>query len=478
MATEVIANPATPGLNDETNEEEDALLLKELNEKTYKEQAIWFLNAFWKTGVAFGENLQEAETVWMVLHEYIKLDPRGAHGNELNEFNAHRLLEKVDKALTVVEMREVLREIDIDFNKSMSLTEFLVYKYRMDWKELVHAPQGGVDEEKLALAQQKVDEANEDIQISETRAQEAKISEKECVHLEMQAKQEEKDALDAENEAIEAEKTAVQSEQEAKAAQESAVATEAEAFREETLAKEAEQKAIKCEEEQQAVEIQVKEALSHLEKEEASFKMTLDKLEKASVDETKGIVSRNKAKAELAQIKSADPMPLQRAKISQEAVVRKQNRATKSAAAAKIASQTARTHSEESRKLAVSSRENADQASCHATSRRRNAEEQSNIAKKAREQASNSREQAEKGRHEAEKFRESAEQALAQSVTSFQEATRFLNKVKKECSTVGKGKIWYMERDLEEAKKYMSKKQLARLKAAPPLAEDQTPVVA
>ncbi|GBG28954.1 TolA-like protein, putative, partial [Hondaea fermentalgiana] len=42
----------------------DMELLKGLNAKTYKAQAVWFLNAYWKTGPAFEDNADQAEKIW------------------------------------------------------------------------------------------------------------------------------------------------------------------------------------------------------------------------------------------------------------------------------------------------------------------------------------------------------------------------------------------------------------------------------
>jgi len=62
-----------------------------------------------------------------------------------------------------------------------------------------------------------------------------------------------------------------------------------------------------------------------------SFGLTLQ-----SEDESIGLVTRNKAKAELAQHLSSDPLPLRRAKITQEAAVKKADRATQAAADARL----------------------------------------------------------------------------------------------------------------------------------------------
>ena len=53
----------------------------------------------------------------------IKLDPKGENGNELDEFKAHQFLEKTEGAQTVAQMRKELKEIDIDFNKYVALSE-------------------------------------------------------------------------------------------------------------------------------------------------------------------------------------------------------------------------------------------------------------------------------------------------------------------------------------------------------------------
>lgn len=44
----------------------------------------------------------------------------------------------------------------------------------------------------------------------------------------------------------------------------------------------------------------------------------MEDLEGKSSDETLSVVKRNKAKAELAQLKGEDPLPLRKAKIGQE----------------------------------------------------------------------------------------------------------------------------------------------------------------
>ena len=47
----------------------------------------------------------------------------------------------------------------------------------------------------------------------------------------------------------------------------------------------------------------------------------------------------------------------------------------------------------------------------------------------------------------------------------FKEAQDFLEKTKKLVLGAGQGKIWWVNREFEESKKYMSQAQLARLAA-------------
>ena len=72
-----------------------------------------------------------------------------------------------------------------------------------------------------------------------------------------------------------------------------------------------------------------------------------------------GVVSRNKAKNQLAQHLGEDPLPLRRAKITQEAAVKRADRATKAAAAAREAAVQSRAASEEAKAAAEAAVEEA-----------------------------------------------------------------------------------------------------------------------
>jgi len=126
---------------------------REFTAKTYVQQAQAMLNAYWD------ELEGEAPVVWDLAHQFIVLDvEKGKEGCDLDEFNAHRFLERLGETKTVKQMRDELKEIDMDFNKRMALLEYLLWRYKKNVSEFVERPQGGIDPEELAEAQRLVEE--------------------------------------------------------------------------------------------------------------------------------------------------------------------------------------------------------------------------------------------------------------------------------------------------------------------------------
>jgi len=92
--------------------------LDDLTSRPHKDQAVWFLNAFWEvwsppprpllwlmppkknsSPQEFGE---EAEKLWKFVHKAAELDEGKRHeGSDLDEFQAHRFLEHFHETLTV-----------------------------------------------------------------------------------------------------------------------------------------------------------------------------------------------------------------------------------------------------------------------------------------------------------------------------------------------------------------------------------------
>jgi hypothetical protein len=128
-----------------------------VKERNYAAQAKFWLNAYWP------EHSQDAENVWKWTHKFEEVDvTNGKDGHALNEFEAHRFLETLGETLTVVEMRQRLKEVDIDFDGKISLLDYLTWRFKRSIKELMSRPQG--TNEELARAQKALDDVRAEIQ--------------------------------------------------------------------------------------------------------------------------------------------------------------------------------------------------------------------------------------------------------------------------------------------------------------------------
>jgi len=253
--------------------------LTSLCSRTYKEQAIWFLNAFWDP-----LGIKEAESLWNYVAKCAEFDPeKRAEGCGLDEVNAHRFLEKFGETLTVVALREKLRQSgavnEKEKLKSVPLTHYLLFKYVVDWKVLVNTK--GDNSAEINEAQRLLEQVNLAFIESDNQAKIAR----------------------------EAEASAREKEAPFKASQEEVAAAVAD----------------------------VKS------KEDERNKRTED-LKKRSEEGT--VVQQNKAKAELAQHLAQDPLPLSKAKITLEAAFKKAEKARAPFEAATKAAEEARRHAE------------------------------------------------------------------------------------------------------------------------------------
>jgi len=231
-----------------------------LTRMKYAEQAKWYLNGFWKDGAQ-----QEAETVWSFGQGFIKFDEKKVNGNELDEFWSHKFLESIGETLTILELREKLKKIDMDVNGKMGLLEFLAFYYHKTVKQVVEAPQG------------------------QNAAQIREASDK----------------LEAVQSALVEQQTALEKTKVA----------------EETVKK---------------AEGELKVAVEDLRQQEETFRVQLEKLETKANDESASTVARNKAAAELSQLKNENPLPLRKAKITQDAALRRVERDSKAAETARL----------------------------------------------------------------------------------------------------------------------------------------------
>jgi len=81
-------------------------------------------------------------------------------------------------------------------------------------------------------------------------------------------------------------------------------------------------------------EAELKDAIAELKAQEEAYTTKVKTLEAKANDTNAAVVAKNKAAAELAQLKAEDPLPLRKAKITQEAALRRVEKERKAAEAA------------------------------------------------------------------------------------------------------------------------------------------------
>jgi len=397
--------------------------LHELCQKTYKQQAIWFLNAFWDTKES------EAEKLWDYVQKLNELDlEHHEEGCALDEMKAHVFLEKFDETLTVREMRAKLRSTgaigETERPKVVPLTHYLLYKYDVEWHKLVDETRQGSNKEEMEKAEKMLAEVQAAFRESEAKASVAR-------QKLLEAQSAENAAKDREAAAKASEQAAKQREAEAKEAAEQAKKTEAQANQDAAAAKEREAEA-------KAAQQELEAALQELHAQEKAYNDKKAELQKKS--EEGGVVSRNKAANELAQLLAEDPLPLRRAKITQEAAVKKAERATTAAASAREAA-------EKSASAASKARQESEAAANNATAAREQAEKDAQAASRAREAATSAAQASAAAKAEADAAVEAARQQL-------EAAEAFLEEVR---SRPGQafGALFWLDRELYEQRKYL-----------------------
>jgi len=304
---------------------------KEITSKCYADQCKWFLNGFWD------EYQNDAEKIWGFAEKFSELDNENKkQGNCLDEFWSHKFLESLGETLTVIQLRDKLRTIDLDGDKHMSIIEYLIFRYNKTCEEIVHAPQG-VDKQQLEEAQRKVDESQAALTALLAKLEESKAATAAAKAAEQEAKNREAAAKQAAAEAKDREDAAKAASDAATAASNAA---DEEARKSEAAAEESQKKAeaaAAAAAPAKAAEEENRVALEELNKQEEAYNNKIKELEKKSQEG--GVVTRSKAANELAQLKNEDPLPLRKAKITQAAALKK---AEKAAAALKAAEEEAK----------------------------------------------------------------------------------------------------------------------------------------
>jgi len=411
--------------------------LNAVAQKKFSEQAIWFLNAMFAKGDEEGN--KHAEELYKFVNIFAEFELENhSEGHDLDEMQMHRVFEKVNQQQTMQEMRNHFRSIGVQSFKRISMIYFLIFNYKYDWHEVANAPQGG-NIEGINKAKKMLEEVTLALEESQKKAEEAKKATAESKKAETAANEAAKEAAKTADEATkkaqEATKTA---EEAAKKAQEAEKAAEE--------AKKDEEEATAKQQELQKAEDEVTSALNDVKAKEQAKEDKKKQLQH-TID-TAGLVAKNKAINELAQLEKEDDLPLRQAKITLEAAKRKAEKATKVATDAKNKAE-ATAKAAEDRKVA------ADNAAKAADDAKAAAEEAMNASLKAKEDADLAADEARKRKEAAEEAEAAADKAVEDCNAKVAEAEAFLAEQQKKAEGSGQGAIWWMNRDLEEKKKYM-----------------------
>ncbi|KAL7532668.1 hypothetical protein ACHAXR_004772, partial [Thalassiosira sp. AJA248-18] len=290
----------------------------------------------------------------------------------VDEFTAHRLLEYSNKPCTSNDLRQFTERISKGSGaRRISLAELLAFYFGYDWQKLANKP--------------------------------------ECRDILA-----ERDARD------ELEKAKAELNKLTGAAKHAAIAAE-EAHQSEAKALRQELAASKAAENAKAAKIALDETkdrtdsmLEALKLQEEATQRKMDMLESIAADGSKGIVSRNKAKTELAILLNEDPITLRTARIQQEAASKKTTVAAKKAEQTVVLSETALERATHARKESIRLKE----SSLAATKK--------------------------------------AEEAIPSAQVAFDKISKTLDEIMKKQNT-GKGTLYFIQCDLNQSRKYLPK---------------------
>lgn len=365
-------HPQFPGL--------EHLSFGDISRLTYKEQAVWFLNGFWDADK--GNLSQHAERVWSWHKLFSQLDthaatPRGADGSELDQILSAKFLEQTEQTLTSLERKAALKEIDVNNDGKMALVEYLMYVFRKQAAEVADAQQGKAQE--VQACQDIIDS---------------------CLAMlpEIEAN------LAAQKEARREVAAALAGAKSARAEAEAAltVQIEAEAAVREALSL------------VEAARGELQRAVDECRRQEQAREDEMARLQGVLGDASTGIVSKGRAANQLHELRNNDPLPLRKAKLTQEAALRVMEKRER-AAASKHAEAAAKT------------------ATCRTKFDDLQAKE---VELEAR-------------RHELEVAVAELEASYAEMQSRMGEASAAIEELKKQMC--GLGAVWWMERELYEA---------------------------
>jgi len=267
---------ALPGVPD--------LEMAQILKLNHKDQAVWFLNGFWS------QVGSHSEDIWRWQKLFCELDARSANklgvlGSELDSIMSARFLEANEETLTSLERKAALKEIDMNNDGCMALTEYLMFHFYKSRDEVVGAKQGNGHE--IARCQEAINQA-----ISQITEVEMRLAAK------LAAKKEQQVALDDAREARAVAEVSLRVQQAAEDELRAALAVHEDA------------------------KTQLLEAIDALQQQEQARATETARLEGVISTCNTGTVKRGRAHNQLNELRNSDPLPLRKARLTQEAALR------------------------------------------------------------------------------------------------------------------------------------------------------------
>jgi len=143
-----------------------------LSKNSIQEQAKIFLRAF---VLDFQGNFEEVLESALEFEKYAPKPEEGQIVTELEADAAHRFLEKHGDTRTVKQLRDEMKDIDVDANTRISFLEYALWKYKKRVKDLV-SPPGSSNDPALLKKLEEAISAFEGV-LSKRKAREQKMAE-------------------------------------------------------------------------------------------------------------------------------------------------------------------------------------------------------------------------------------------------------------------------------------------------------------
>jgi len=125
---------------------------QEVLKLSIEEQATKFLRAFVLDFVG------KFQDIFDICDDFKKYAPKEGVVRELDEVAAHHFLQKRDEAITATELREYMKEIDLNKDRNVSFIEYLLWTYKKSLAQLFNpaaVPAHVLAELEKAIAQYK-----------------------------------------------------------------------------------------------------------------------------------------------------------------------------------------------------------------------------------------------------------------------------------------------------------------------------------